>query len=202
MSFVLPNPYANYPPRWDDFLANAEKVTRSNAFTTQTEVYRFGNRYRLANSFRRLELDGYSAQTSAGYDALTRCALFYSAFEKFQDATNVHLHHFNGDMDPEPCLRDLRAADPQLTFMRFIYAKLTKNSEKAQWLQFLRGESCSPLTLAKGVRHIYLHGDLTPGARNTDPATAAAICDRLALAVKRPIDRVFVQRVQLLADAP
>lgn len=198
-TLIVPNPYEFYPPRWNDFLSNSHKVMRSHAFTRPTDVYRFGNRYRLATAFRGMALEGYSAGTRSGYDALTKCSLYYSAFERFMAATNTHLHHFNADAGQ--CLAELRAADPMLVFLRFVFSKLTKNSERAEWQRFLQGGSCSPLTLAKGVRHIFLHGDLTPGAGNTEATVAAAICDRLALATKRPMDRVFQERVQLLIDA-
>jgi hypothetical protein len=197
---MVPNPYELYPPRWAEFLDNAHKVMRSHAFTRPTDVYRFGNRYRLANAFRGMNLEGYSAQTRAGYDALTKCSLFYSAFERFMAATNTHLHHFNADAGQ--CLTELREADTTLVFLRFVFSKLTKNSERAEWQRFLNGGSCSPLTLARGVRHIFLHGDLTPGAGSTEAHVAAAICDRLALAVRRPMDRVFQERVQQLIEAP
>lgn len=199
-TLIVPNPYEHYPPRWGEFLQNSRKVIHSHAFTRVTEVYRFGNRYRLAHAFRGMDLEGYSAATRAGYDALTKCSLYYSAFERFMAATNTHLHHFNADAGQ--CLAELRATEPTLVFLRFVFSKLTKNSERAEWQRFLQGGSCSPLTLAKGVRHIFLHGDLTPSAGNTEPAVASAICDRLALAVKRPIDRVFQERVQQLVQAP
>lgn len=201
-SLIVPNPDADYPPRWSTFLEHREKVRRSHAFTRLSDVFPFGNRYRLAHAFQGLELAGYSSSTKQGYAALTRVTLYYSAFEAFLRATGKTAEVFLRGLDPATCLYDIRAADVDGRFMRFVRMKLTKKSEQRAWDEFLRGRDCSPVILAAGVRHIFLHGDLTPSSNGTEPAICVAISERLTLALKRTMDREFAARVAILEQHP
>ncbi len=103
-SLIVPDPYADYPPRWGTFLDHREKVIRSHVFTRLPHVFRFGARYHLARAFRGLDLDGYTLPIKQGYEALTRAALHYSAFEGLLQATDKPRSTFMVDADPTACL--------------------------------------------------------------------------------------------------
>jgi len=49
------------------------------------DFYRFANRFRLATSFRGLNLAGFEEETTDGYGALTRVFFSCSAFEGYTE---------------------------------------------------------------------------------------------------------------------
>lgn len=199
----IPDPYAFYPPRWSDYDCRALVVHLSPDFSTAANVNRFAARYRLARAFRGLELEGYRDATLLGYNALTRVTLAWSAFEGLLPAVRLHL----GDIpsiraryNSAACLADLRQADQSGKFLAFIRDRLTKKSQREELDKYLDGKDCCVLTIARGVRHIFVHGPLTPNANQADPNAVTAVCDRLAVMLRRTMDREFSGRVDRLVQ--
>lgn len=64
--------------------------------------------------------------------------------------------------------------------------------------KFLQGQTCSCITLAKGVRHIFLHGLLSPGVQGSDPSVISEICDLLSECLFEIIDREFNAKAERL----
>ena len=65
----------------------------------------------------------------------------------------------------------------------------------------LRGEDCPAPALAAAIRHIFLHGPLTPNAKEARPDDVKIICDRLSRALVTMMDREFSNRVADLVEA-
>lgn len=52
------------------------------------DFYRFANRFRLATSFRGMDLEGFTPETTDGYGSLTRVLFTWTAFEGYADLAN------------------------------------------------------------------------------------------------------------------
>jgi len=195
----VPDPYVNYPPRWADYTARGKLAYK--VFSSATHTNRFGARYRLAKAFKGLNLDGYTNATARGYDALTRATLTWSAFELFLLATRrdkTAIPAISAAFDFRPCLEELRKADPEGRFFKFVFEGLDSAAQKAEVDKFLKGAPCCAITLARAVRHIYIHGPLTPNANQASPDLVEAACNRLSQQLVEIMDREFVALVEQL----
>lgn len=169
-------------------------------FRSVADVNRFGARYRVANSFQRLVLDGFTDNVARGYDALTRLMLMWSAFEGFIHAAKTKRQDLSARLDHAPCLADLRAIPAATRYLAFVLPRLKHPAQIAEVEKFVRGEPCCTLTLAAAVRHIFVHSALTPSSDQVEPGSVIMVCDRLSLLVRRVIDREFSERVAELVE--
>jgi hypothetical protein len=189
---------------WADYDARAGIAYK--IFKSAAETNRFGARYRLAKAFRTMELDGYSDATAQGYEALTRLMFAWGAFEGLLKAIG-HNHHQITEISKSysyaGMLKDLREADPDSRFFKFVHTRLDNKNLQAEVKRFVDGHICCGITLARGARHIFVHGPLTPSANQADPAAVVGVCNRLTTCLFRVMDREFRNRVeQLVILAP
>ena len=178
--------------------------TRSLGFKgSKFNFYRFANRFRLATSFRGIDLEGFTPETADGYGALTRVFFTWSAFEGYADLADdpappyrtLLAHH------PRHHIHDLaklcREQDPENRLGEFLY----EHSQSAPQVIFLRkfreGNDLAVLTHAACIRHIFAHGRLTAHPNGLPAENMTAICDALCIFLKDFIRSDFERRVQL-----
>jgi hypothetical protein len=132
--------------------------------------------------------------------------LAWSAFEGILRALGKTKHQV-GDIakryNYDSMLDDLHKADPAGRFFDFVHARLDVKYQKSEVQKFLTGDPCCGITLARAVRHIFVHGPLTPSANQADPEAVSNVCDRLAGCLFRVMDREFSECVdKLITLAP
>lgn len=201
---TLPTRLQFAPPLWAEYDRRCMVAATTALFARVAIVNRFQARYRFARAFRGLNLEGYSLTTAAGYDALTKVSLHWSAFESACAALRipaVNIPKVAANYDNTQCLADLRRVDPEGRFFTFVREHLDGDRHRAQIADFLDGEDCSPIALVKAVRHIFLHGPLTPNASQVHPHSVKAMCDRLSRALMVITDKEFSGRVKDLIAA-
>lgn len=201
---TLPTRLQFAPPLWTEYDSRCMVAASTGLFARVAIVNRFQARYRFARAFRGLDLEGYSLTTAAGYDALTKVSLHWSAFESACTALRIppsDVPNVAAKYDNHQCLADLRRVDPDGRFFTFVHAHLERERHRAQIAEFLDGRDCSPIALGKAVRHIFLHGPLTPNASQVHPHAVKAMCDRLSRALMTIIDKEFSERVKDLMAA-
>jgi hypothetical protein len=200
---IVPNPHENYPPRWAEYRSAASVIGICSAFTRAPDVNRFGARYRLAKACE-VRLAGYSAGTAAGYDALVKVALSWSAFESLLQAIGLGKHGVaavSARHDFSDVFNAMRSAGNVLPFFKFVSLELDSKGQRTEVDNFIAGRTCCGLKLAKAVRHIFFHGTLTPNARRSEASEVAVACNALAGGVVRVMDAEFAAAVQVLIDA-
>jgi hypothetical protein len=144
------------------------------------DFYRFANRFRLATCFEGMRLDGFTDETTAGYDALTRVFFAWSAFERYADLANdrppfraLFAHH------PRRHVHELaahcRALDPEGRLGEFLIAQSLLPVHETYLQRFRDGHDFSVLTLAASIRHIFAHGILTAHPNGLPAENLAAI---------------------------
>lgn len=203
MALIVPNPFENYPPRWAEYRSASGLVDICSAFTRAAEVNRFGARYRLAKSCE-VQLAGYTTGTAAGYDALVKVALTWSAFESLLTARGLGKHGLSTVSDRHDfsdVFTAMRAAGRVAPFFAFVSSELHSGGQRAEVENFIAGRPCCGLKLAKAVRHIFFHGTLTPNARGSEASEVAAACNALAGRVVRVMDAEFAVGVDDLIAA-
>jgi len=169
------------------------------------DFYRFANRFRLATAFRGLTLEGFSEETSSGYDALTRVFFTWSAFEGYAELADdippyraLFAHH------PRHHIRQLaqkcRDLDPDGLLGDFLVDHSQSEYQAVFLERFRDGNDFAVLTHAACIRHIFAHGRLSAHPNGLSAQNIILICNALADFLVDFIRRDFDRRTQL-ADA-
>jgi hypothetical protein len=192
-------------PHWRFYDQNCHDAHRTGVFAAPALVNRFRARYRFARAFRGLDLDGYGESTRQGYEAIIRVSLHWSAFETMLKALCLR-----GDQVPDivaryphaACGDDVRRADPDGRFVRFLLEQLEpyETRLRGQLEAHLAGNEVPATALSKSIRHIFLHGLLTPNAKQVDPRNVQFICNRLARGLHIIMDGEFSRAVAALFE--
>jgi hypothetical protein len=192
---------ANSPPGWtacDDALGKFAPPSELGFPCRAGDLNRFASRYRLAKSFKSIELDGYVQETGAGYSELFRVFLCYSAFEQFMDCCGLNLNGiepFLPAYNANGCGDAIRKIEHFDQFLTAVLEHLDRNADRKQFQDFLAGRPCNPLFLAAGIRHIFAHGQLTPNAGAGYTRPAQEISKLLVILLFRVMDGEFTRRL-------
>jgi hypothetical protein len=172
----------NTPPGWghcESALRELREPTELGFVGTAGDLNRFRSRYRLAKSFREILLNAYASGTAAGYSSLFRVFLTWSAFELFLEicgADIAGMQRLIPAYGSAAAGAAIRATPRHEAFLSFVRARLDSSTQKRHFHLFLGGSPCNLLYLPLGIRHIFVHGELTPhsGAESPYPATEVA----------------------------
>ncbi len=166
---------------WEIYDVRATRACATNLFNVASKVNRFHARYKFARSFQHMTLQGYSSETSAGYSALMKASLHWSAFEMFKTALNIADTRTLIERYPfESHIKNIRDCFSSKDFFRVIRSHLSDVKQKQNLDAFVSGSnSINPLVLAKSLRHIFFHGALTPNAGGASPDEVVIICEEL-----------------------
>lgn len=162
------------------------------------EINRFAARYRAANCFQGVSLKGFSNNTQAGYSALCRLLLVYSAFEAYLRVLGVKQNGLSqalADFGAEAILASIRKIDYEDRFYNFIFQRVN-DSHKKELSSYFNSDSCNVAYLASAIRHIFAHGWLTPSANGNESLNAVEICNVLSEFLLKFMDHSFATAVK------
>jgi hypothetical protein len=162
-------------------------------------------RYSVAKSFQKVVLDDYAPSTVEGYSALMRAFLVYSALESYVRVLNPK--------SKKICKKALMISDTERVrklsetilkldnkrkFYQFILDFSDKKYMKEDLKSFYEGKEHNPVCLLASIRHIFVHGYLTPSVNGTTPKKVKKICDLLSDFFLEQIENDFRKRVMSL----
>lgn len=153
---------------------------------------RFHSRWRLAVSFRGMDLDGYGdARTRTGNDTLFRLLIAYSVADQLRE------------VDPAlskavSVMRDRAMADSLRSALRLdaIVENEKVSRMKAQRHFADLHTTDDVLVFARALRHIAAHGSATPWGLGIKTKAAYQAVDELSSALVEEAERSFAQFVQ------
>ena len=188
----MPSTKADVPtlPGWTRYCREM-RMAGNQAFLAGPPT-RFHSRWRLAKSFRGLDLDGYGdARTRTGNDTLFRLLLAYSVVDQ--------LH----EVDPElrtavAVLRDRALAESLRSTLRIdaIVENEKVSRMKAQRRFADVHTTDDVIVLARALRHIAAHGSATPWGLGVKTKVAYQAVDQLSAALILEAERAFMDFVQ------
>jgi translation elongation factor EF-G len=189
-------------PHWDIVSKRFDYAGHTLLFNSMQKVNRFRARYQVAMAFKAMQLEGYSSDTTDGYESLTRVMFFWSAIEQMEHAlTDCSPRHLAAKY-PEVTISGTERVDMNCEkFFKFIHARLEKTL-KSMMKDFLDDKDASAFTLAKSIRHIYVHGHLTPNVAGVSPLDIQMLCNKLCDVMRNVIEKEFSARALMLKDIP
>jgi len=203
MPIIVSDPSrVNVPPGWTACEAELAKYTSPAALGfvgSPGDLNRFRSRYRLAKSFSAIMLESYGPETTAGYSALFRVFLTWSAFEQLLEICGLNLAGMGdslGPYDPAAAEAEIRAIDGHSNFLQFVLERLDHTEHRAQVNSFLSGNPCNLLYLPAGIRHVFAHGKLTPHSGTDTAEPAKLVSDVLCGFLFRVMDGEFMRRLR------
>ena len=188
-----------YPTNWSGYDAAVFHVGADQFGLTggNGNVNRFGARFRVANSYRGIVLNGYSVATADGYSALCRVMFTWSAFESFLGICNLDQRSIGPTLDANgaAAITDtIRHTDTDNRFYQFIHDRVNA-AHRGELNNYFNNDPCNLGYLASAIRHIFAHGSLSPNANQVDPLVVTAVCGTLCDFLMRVMDREFGIRV-------
>lgn len=175
-----------------------------------TDVNLFAHRLRMARAFAGIQLDGYTEDTKVGYEGLLRVFLTHSALELFlpllfpratgKPSELRKLVPLLAKYDQEKVLNMFDKFDQQKVFWSFFYDKCYKRNQDYLDLCLSR-EEVNVGQISAGIRHIFVHGHLTPNVADAKPKSVRRICDTLSDFLIEFMDQEFCAKVEEYCEA-
>ena len=189
-----------YPKEWKNYIKSVGSVIPEDfGFSdSQGDINRFAARFRAANQFKGITLEGYGKDTTDGYSALCQVIFTWSAFETFEKIAKLNRKDLGRELElfgAIEVLNEIKAIDKENRFYKFIYDKLDSPQHKRELDNYFNQDSCNLLYLASAIRHIFAHGWLSPHANQADPKAVNQICHILSQFLLDFMDREFGYRV-------
>ena len=178
------------------------------------DFVRANAKFRLTVEFKYAEFEHFKEPTASGYSALIKAFLTWSAYEIYCELIRVnnvktkhHLARHRTFLGKDSMtLETISYRCPRLKkAFKFIEKKLTNADNKDEIERYnIADNNFNPVAILAGVRHIFVHGQLTPNVHDTyNPAfvkivdkvthfTLKGICDDFRMRVKG----MFSERVK------
>ncbi len=195
-------------PKWKKYqnMLHQGKSALDLGFSKQEHIEgnltRANARYRVAKSFQKVVLDNFADSTVDGYSALMRAFLVYSALESYMRILNPKSKRVCKealdiiDKDEAKQLSEtILKLDNEKTFYRFILSFSDKPFMKKDLQSFYDKKEHNPVCLLASIRHIFVHGHLTPNVNGMRPKKVKKICDLLSDFFLEQIENDFKTRV-------
>ena len=197
----IPSPYGDYPPCWSTFNENFNLYSAADfGFSgTKTDISRFAARYRAAHCYLKVEFKCLTLthETANGYSMLCRLLLTYSAFECLLRALKLREDQasaFFSVQEKSTVLKKVRRLDSGDALFTFMKPHLNKQHQEELKL-YLSDKLCNPFFLASGIRHLFVHGELTPNPKDVKNMAVRDVSDYLISVLFKVMDREFKKRI-------
>lgn len=191
-----------YPRNWGQLMEALRDGRPPSDFGlkgSRGDIVRFGSRFRLAAAFRGLELDGYNTSTTGGYAALMRVFLCWSAFEQLMTILGLRqkdLDAFLAPYAPDRIAKVVKRTDKKEAFFQFVRSKVDKRHAKALD-DYFQHNLTNVTFLASAIRHIFVHGFLTPHSNDVKPGNVESVCSVVSEFLLDVMSRAFAERVDV-----
>jgi len=169
------------------------------------DINEFANRVRLARSFLGLNLEGYTDETVAGYNAFLKIFLTHSAFERFLKIFGVDIDQVGRMFTSEAgvIIGELIELDQTRRLYEYLYPRLNAKLQ-IKLEQIYAGDESNIAYLSASIRHIFAHGHLTAHANGIRSNSMNRWCNHLSDYLIEIMDSEFSKKIneyqQRLAD--
>ncbi|WP_055076169.1 hypothetical protein [Pseudanabaena sp. 'Roaring Creek'] len=196
----------NYPKAWRRFATQVNQSDRQVSVELGNKfdrLARWAARFRLAKSFKKLDLGDHYASplTPQLYSAITRIFLTYTAFETYcriiglNPSQETQLEAWQNEQSQTTIIQEIRRLDPKHTFSSFLEEHLEGVALKRMMRDFIEGKDVNISFLARCTRHIFAHGVLTAHSSNLSVKRFEEVSQIISDFLINCMDRDFDSRV-------
>jgi hypothetical protein len=160
------------------------------------DLTRFIARWRLAANFHSVGVSGFALRTVNGYAGILKLVLTVNAAEQFARARGKGKHplkHLHDAVSAPLPIIPWSMSSRRLCEMLHLHLK-PEMRDKIQ--NCLQEERIDVLAVAFGVRHLFVHGVLTAGANDADPASIGTLCRKLSDVILNFLENQFSKAVE------
>lgn len=161
------------------------------------DIVRFASRYKAAKSCQGVILEGFTNKTTDGYSSLVKLMMCWSTFEGFLEIRGLNQKQVTELFDAynaATLCEQIKTYDNGNTFYSFISSKANK-THKDEIEKFFINEPLNSSYLVSGIRHIFVHGYLTPHANGSQAKNVVKICNIISGFVLNIIDSEFSKQI-------
>ena len=192
-----------------DLIEKDESIlAKAGIMGTKSDLGRFIAKFNSAKNLSKIEFNNTSYETANEYSELLKLVMYVSALESYLIFTNklsappfpYHIAEklFQNDKFTE-FVNEIREIEWDMEFYNFIKEKSNRNIahliDKYQIAQDI-----NLIYLITGVRHIFVHGLLTPNVRSSNPHYVAQIVAKLNDAIKTAISLDFDSKINSIIN--
>jgi len=194
-------------PNWKKFslaLKAGNKAKDFGFYSKDGDITRVNARYRVAKSFHKIELEGFSIETTSGYEGLLKVFLTFSTLEGYinlitnNENPSIPLVAFDFINREKANLvsKKVLKLDNKKKFYTFIKRYVTRDNIKNEIDKFYNNEEHNLVFLLSGIRHIFGHGYLSASSNGISPKKVNKICMLLSDFILNEIANDFALRIE------
>lgn len=184
----------------EELLAGAKNARCMGYKGSRGDFFRFVHRFRLAQSFQGVMLEGYQDNTAEAYGAMNKLFLMWSTFEMYCHLCGQQFHKMFGGY-PKRKTHELagryRELDNDGLLLDFLIEQTVIHGKDEFLRKFRDGNNLYVITIAATMRHIFAHGHLTVHVRGMETEAMQRICDQFTAFIESFIKHDFAQKVAL-----
>ncbi|RUS93796.1 hypothetical protein DSM106972_095550 [Dulcicalothrix desertica PCC 7102] len=161
------------------------------------DIARFASRYNMAKSCKGIILEGFTDKTTEGYGGLIKLSLCWSTFEQFLEIRGLQQKDTKELFDAynaAALCEEIKTYDKKKAFYSFIYPRV-KRSHQSEIDKLFASQELNSSYLVSGIRHIFVHGYLSPHAGGSQPKNVVKICNIISEFVLYIIDSEFSKQI-------
>ncbi|MBD2773872.1 hypothetical protein [Iningainema tapete] len=162
------------------------------------DINRFASRVRLAKNFRGINLQGYSQETTSGYDAFFLVFLTHSALELFMEINSLKLDTLGSLMtpyNPEKVIQEFIEKDKKKLLYNFLYERVN-DKLKPKLSKCINCNSTNIAHISASIRHIFAHGELCAHSNRINPKNIYSICTSISDFLLNFMDAEFSKKIE------
>ncbi len=189
----------NQPTKYSLFMLKKRSTHKAK---TAGELHRFCARYRVAKSFRALELEGYTKRTIKTYSAITSLFFVYTAYEflvKTASSSSLRIPNVEA-IDSNVIFDETLAAKlrTNLVLKDILLKQTTDASLRHKLKLFYAGNFNDIVCAAYAIRNLFAHGNLTTTDVGIGLASDRRLLDGIAERMLSYCDDIFTKCVYKL----
>ena len=183
-------------------IVKREKNLASLGFESKVrigDINRFASRVRLIKNFKGISLDGYTQDTTSGYNAFFIVFLTHSALERFMDIHSLKLDALSPLMapyNPEKVIQEFVDKDRKGLLYDFLYQTLGDKKLKLKLSECRDLKSTNVAYISASIRHIFSHGHLCAHSNGINPKDVYSICTSTSNFLLNFMDAEFTKKIE------
>lgn len=139
--------------------------TEEGIKVTAKKFSQFENRWRLAKSFKGINVEEYTPETTKGYDAVMKNFLTFTALERFAvlllpGEEWYKIPNLGTNEHADRAHQIILELDPNFEFVKIVKKRVSGATLKKRLSDLIHGDKKEVFSLSAGLRNLFAHGKI------------------------------------------